>query len=189
MRRRKRVGALTEPGWDLYGLSLKEFTAARNDLAKRLRAEGDTEGAKRVKALKKPKLSAWAVNQLVRRYPQDVGALIAMTESVGTATDPHRMREASAQRQGAIAQLVDRAEELLVDEGHATGATTRQEIVQTLQATSEDGARSEALAGMLTEPLAPTGFFGVPTSDIDNEPPALSAEIQELQRRIARLEE
>src|SRR5262245_33735871 len=45
---------------DLYSQPLEEFTAARNALAKSLTGED----AKRVKALKKPTVVPWAVNQL-----------------------------------------------------------------------------------------------------------------------------
>src|ERR687891_633946 len=52
---------------DLYGLPLDEFTPARNELAKRLRGEGDRETAERVKELAKPSVAAWTVNQIARR--------------------------------------------------------------------------------------------------------------------------
>jgi hypothetical protein len=40
------------------------FTEARNSLAAARRAAGDTDGASRVKALVKPSVVAWAVNQV-----------------------------------------------------------------------------------------------------------------------------
>ena len=51
----------------LYGLTLAEFTPARDALVKEHR--GDKELAARLKALKKPSLAAWVVNLLVRRVP------------------------------------------------------------------------------------------------------------------------
>ena len=50
----------------LYGLPLEEFTAARDDLSKRVRAAGLRDQADEIKALRKPPVSAWAVNQLAR---------------------------------------------------------------------------------------------------------------------------
>src|SRR5919197_2614457 len=49
----------------LYAADPDGFTAARDSLAKRLKADGDDDAAKRVKALHKPVRSAWAVNRLV----------------------------------------------------------------------------------------------------------------------------
>src|SRR5262245_46213257 len=48
----------------LFALPLTEFTAARNALAAQLKKAGTPDEAERVKALSKPSISAWAVNQL-----------------------------------------------------------------------------------------------------------------------------
>ena len=50
----------------LYQLPLDQFTSARDDLAKRLRADGQAEQAEQVKALRKPPVAVWLVNRLVR---------------------------------------------------------------------------------------------------------------------------
>src|SRR5438128_1632089 len=60
----------------LYGLSLGEFTAERDALARRLRKEGDREGADAVKRLAKPSAAAWLVNQLARRHGGEMGELL-----------------------------------------------------------------------------------------------------------------
>jgi hypothetical protein len=65
---------------DLYGLPLDEFTAARDAEAKRLRAEGDAEAAKAVKALRKPSRAAWAINRAVRSEPEAVKELVGAGE-------------------------------------------------------------------------------------------------------------
>jgi hypothetical protein len=44
----------------LYALPLEEFTHERDELAKRVRDEGDADAAAAVKALKKPAVAAWA---------------------------------------------------------------------------------------------------------------------------------
>ena len=56
----------------LYQLPPGEFTAARNALAKRLKNEGDRDGAALVAALAKPNLSSWAVNQNLLARPARV---------------------------------------------------------------------------------------------------------------------
>src|SRR5947207_15901983 len=60
----------------LYGLSPEEFTAARDGLAKELKAAGDQSGATSVKALRRPTVAAWAVNQVVRREPKGADGLL-----------------------------------------------------------------------------------------------------------------
>ena len=52
----------------LYGLPLDEFTPARNAAAKELRDQGLKAEADAVKALAKPSVAAWAVNQLTRHH-------------------------------------------------------------------------------------------------------------------------
>src|SRR5688572_26545469 len=42
-----------QAGDELFGLPPEEFVAARDDLARRLRREGDAEAARRVKALRR----------------------------------------------------------------------------------------------------------------------------------------
>src|SRR5258705_12992292 len=48
----------------LFKLPLAEFIGARNDLVARLKRAGRADDANLVKALAKPSISAWAVNQL-----------------------------------------------------------------------------------------------------------------------------
>ncbi len=57
---------------DLFQLPLTEYTAARNALAASLKAAGRAKDAMAVKALPRPPLSAWTVNQLYWRHRKDV---------------------------------------------------------------------------------------------------------------------
>ena len=56
----------------LYQLPLSEFTSARDELTRRLRAEGEREKAEEIKKLRKPTAAVWVVNQLARERPLDV---------------------------------------------------------------------------------------------------------------------
>ena len=60
----------------LYGLPLGEFTSARNELAKRLAKEGDRVAAESVRALPKPPVSVWAINEAARSDTDGVRALL-----------------------------------------------------------------------------------------------------------------
>src|SRR5262245_27729970 len=52
----------------LFQLSPPEFVAARNALAAQLKKDGRNDVAGRVKALPKPSISAWTVNQLYWKH-------------------------------------------------------------------------------------------------------------------------
>jgi hypothetical protein len=60
----------------LYALPLTEFTPARNALVTRLRKSGRQDQAEVVKALKKPTLPVWAINQVARQEPAAVRAFM-----------------------------------------------------------------------------------------------------------------
>src|SRR5213078_717957 len=64
----------------LYRLPLEEFTAARNALAKSAGSE-----AARIRALAKPPIAAWAVNQLHWKHPDIWNALMAAGENAQKA--------------------------------------------------------------------------------------------------------
>ena len=55
---------------ELFDLPPTEFIAARDALAKQLKADGDAGAAAEVKALRRPSVAAWAVNQVARRQPR-----------------------------------------------------------------------------------------------------------------------
>ena len=66
----------------LYGLPLDEFTRERDALARRLRGEGERDGAAEVAALRKPVLAAWVVNQLARRRKAEMRELLQAAKAV-----------------------------------------------------------------------------------------------------------
>lgn len=166
---------------EIYGAPLAEFTGRRNELAKRLKTEGDDGAAERVSALRKPKLSAWAVDQLVRRNKSEMQELVSTTDEVAAAKDAAAMRTAASRRQNVIGSLADAASGILKDAGHAANATTVQEVVQTLQATSDPEARDLVLRGDLSEPLTVSGFGF--TADFSPEEPTEDAPDPDEQKR------
>ena len=88
-------------GDELFGLPPEEFVAARDDLARRLRREGEPEAAKQVKALRRPPLSAWAVNQLARRPGEGLGPLLAAGERLRAAHQAALAGEGAAELRAA----------------------------------------------------------------------------------------
>ena len=150
---------------DLYGLPLDEFTKARDELAKELRTAGKKEAADEVKSLRKPSVSAWAVNQAVRRRPQDAKALVKAGDELRKAQrgvvsgrDPGGLREATAAHRRLVEELTDEARAAMDERGAASAATVTR-VAQTLRAASIDKEASKALtAGTLAEDVEQAGF-------------------------------
>jgi hypothetical protein len=177
---------------DLFGLPLDEFTAARNALAKALKAAGDPT-ADEVKALAKPSLPAWAINQLARRSPQAIDTLLdagerlrkAQSEALGGG-DPAQLRAALGAEREAVAQLTSEAELILRDGGHTVSAATQSRIADTLRAAAvDDDARELLAAGRLSGDLEPGGGFDLlaAMAPAAAERAAERAQGDELQRR------
>ena len=100
----------------LYALPLDEFTAERNALAKELRKEGDRERAETTKALKKPSVEAWTVNQLARQHRDEVARLVELGEEqpdVLASGDRDRLRQAMGDVRGTLTSLANHAERIL----------------------------------------------------------------------------
>jgi hypothetical protein len=146
----------------LYGLPLNEFTAARDEIAKRLRSEGERDLADEVKALRKPTAAVWLVNQLARDREVDVKRLMNAGEALGQAQASAKgFGEARRNEQEALGRLASAARE------SGVGPQAADRAIQTLRAASltEEG-RDLLKRGRLTEELEPPGFealAGMPT--------------------------
>src|SRR3954468_2121128 len=147
---------------ELYGLPDAEFTAARDALAKRLRAEKRREDADAVKALRRPSVAAAAINRAVREHGAD--EVLAAGEALRAAHealvrgggDAAAVREAMARERDAVRSFARRAV------GEGASEATEQKVRATLHAASVDDDVREALtAGRLereaeagTDPMA-----------------------------------
>jgi hypothetical protein len=146
---------------DLYGLPLDEFTKERDALAKELRQAGDREAADEVKALRKPSVSAWTVNQLARHHPQEMRALIKAGEGLRKAQrtavgggGPEALRDATRAHRDRLDELTAFARRELGADG-----PTLQRAVQTLRSASVDKeAAKTLLEGTLTGDVEQSGF-------------------------------
>ncbi len=144
----------------LYALPLNEFTAARDEVAKRLRGEDERELADEVKRLRKPSVAVWLVNRLAREREVDVKRLLKAGEALAKAqAAPTRESFAEARRdeQHALERLAAAARELAGQEG--VGAAAADRATQTLRAASLTPEGRDLLRqGRLTEELEPPGF-------------------------------
>ncbi|HUE82078.1 MAG TPA: hypothetical protein VMM84_08175, partial [Pyrinomonadaceae bacterium] len=126
---------------------------------------GRSDEALLVKALAKPSISAWAVNQLYWNHREAFERLLASGErfhqaqtsrSAGKLGD---MRSALDARREALTQLSDLATSLLQDAGHNPTLDTIRRITTTLEALSVYASRSDApRPGRLTHDVDPPGF-------------------------------
>jgi hypothetical protein len=156
-------------GDELFGLAPEEFVTARDDLARRLRREGDPEAARRVKALRRPPLSAWAVNQLARSQEPALGQLLAAGERVRAAQraavaggDAAELRAAAKVEREAVAGLVAAALARLREAGHPATEATRDRVAATLHAAAASPEAADLVRhGRLTADLEPSGFGAV----------------------------
>jgi hypothetical protein len=148
----------------LHQLPLDAFVESRNALAARLQKAGDKAGAARVKALARPSVAAWAVNQLYWKAKDDFDALLAagerlQREQAGAVASGKDLRETIAARREALGSLVRRGETLLEAAGHGATAGTMLKVSKTLEALATPATRPEGVRlGRLVRDLEPPGF-------------------------------
>ncbi|HUP16091.1 MAG TPA: hypothetical protein VM848_08605 [Acidimicrobiia bacterium] len=147
---------------DLYAAPLDQFVKVRNEVAGRLKKDGDEPAAARVAALKKPSVSAWTVNQLARSGSLDLQRLIKAGEALEQAQsramsgkDSSGFEEARRDEAAAIFLLRTAAKQQL----KAASPAVLDRIVSTLRAgVATPEGRGLLKQGRLTEDLEPTGF-------------------------------
>ena len=151
---------------ELYGVDLDEFTATRKRLAQELRVAGEKDEGAAVAALRKPVVSAWALNQLTRRERRDVDLLLAAG---------HRLRQAQSSllrgggrdefdsarnaEEAAIGRLAEAARVLLDAERGGASSSAVAQIGATLRAAAvSDEGRTLLARGRFEAPIASEGF-------------------------------
>jgi hypothetical protein len=152
---------LLEAADRLYALTLPEFTPARDALAKELRSS-DKDLSARVKALKKPSLSAWVVNLLVRREPEQVDQVLsvgAALREAQAALAGDDLRALTRQRRQLTAAVTTTARGHAKDLGQKITSSVADEVEATLTAAMIDAGAAEAVrSGLLVRSLATTGL-------------------------------
>lgn len=144
----------------LYGLPPGEFTAARDELAKRLRGEDRREEAEQVKQLRKPPVAAWLVNRLARERELEVQRLAKVGETLAqtqAALESEEFTRAREEEHRVLGRLAQAARELAAREGVGDAAVTK--ATETMRAASLTAEGRDLLKrGRLTEELQPPGF-------------------------------
>lgn len=147
----------------LYAAPPEDFVRLRNEQAKAL---AGSEAAQ-VKGLSRPTVVAWALNQLVRRFPKEVDALISAGQEVERAhrrllsgVEGHQLQGAVKHRRQLLAEMEERTARILEDSGRSA-EPHRAGIANTLQTASVEREAAELLrAGRFTKELPPPSGFG-----------------------------
>ena len=149
----------------LFQLPPAEFTAARNALAGKLKKAGKDEEANRVKALPKPSLPAWAVNQLYWRHRKafdqliDAGERFRKAQGAQLSGKNADLRGPLDARREALSELTKLAAGVLKQGGHSATPDVTRRVTTTLEALATYGAHPGAPpAGRLTDDIDPPGF-------------------------------
>jgi hypothetical protein len=179
----------------LYGERPERFVTVRNEIVKERRAAGRRDDAKAVAALRRPSVAAWALNQVARRQPETIGALLDAGLSLRDATDRALagrrgdLRGAQDAQRKALDAVLEVAVRFGSELGSGNGDQLRRRAGNTLHAAMADAALAERLrAGRLDDDVDAPGFgFGldvIPTPG-DDDAPDESADAAADEARIA----
>jgi hypothetical protein len=185
-----------DPASELYALPLDEFTPARNELANKLAAAGDKPAAEAVRALRKPSVPAWAVNQVARSAPKGIAALFdtgkqlhAAQQKLIRSGDTGAVKEATTAERAAVRALVAEAKSILTEAGHTPNEATLDRVADTFYATAvDDEGRELVRTGTLTKELKRVGFGDVGGLSVVPSARAAAAKAPKPKAQSARLE-
>jgi hypothetical protein len=111
---------------ELADLPPEEFVPARDELAKRLKAEDKAEQAAAVKKLRKPTVTQWVTEQVRRHHAGDVDALRGASievakaqEAAVTRGDRDALRDATSQRRDAVDAVGRAVDQVLAGSGRS----------------------------------------------------------------------
>jgi hypothetical protein len=189
-----------EPDVDhLFGLPLEEFTAARNELARRLKNEGNQTAAAEVQKLSKPSIALWTINQLARQQKVQVEALLDAAATIRKTQEKalesgggsaEKLRLAQTEERRAIRELTQNARELLVRAGRPPTATVLERISSTLRAAAVDEpGRTDLKQGRLSGEVETSGFDAFARIKLPETPQRGAADRDELAARRQRNEQ
>ena len=164
----------------LFELPLDEFTPGRNELARRLKRDGEKEAAEQVQSLAKPSVPAWAINQLARQEKAKVKALLEAgarlrkaQERALTGGHADALRAAQAEERHAVRDLTRRAEEVLKESGRPASRAIIERISSTLGAAAvTEPARIALKAGRLASEVKVSGFDALAGIELPAQPSA-----------------
>ncbi len=157
-----QAGTLAEAADGLYALPPGGFREARDALAGQARTAGDRDLAKAIGRLRRPTVSAWLVNQLVREAGDQLNELLELGADLRDAQSAlagDRLRELSGRRRELVAALTQQARLLAQRAQQPVSEQAERELAGTLEAALADPAAEEAVrSGRLTSALSYAGL-------------------------------
>lgn len=164
----------------LYAEALGDFTPARDARAKELKAAGETDLAREVKALRKASLAAWVVDLLVRREAEQVEQVLSMGAALRDAQaqmSGEDLRALTRQRRQLTAAITQQARSLAKQEGVKVTQSVADQVEATLTAAMVDERCGLAVrSGLLVAALSATGVDEVDVAAAVAVPDALGFE-------------
>jgi hypothetical protein len=160
----RQTVAMPETPDDLADVPPEEFVAARDALAKQLKAEGKTSEAAEVKKLRKPTVTRWIADQVLRHHAREVEALRAALKDVAVAQeaavtrgDRGALQDATAERRDAERALGRAVDDVIAGGDRPTHH--RDEVVSTIESavTAEVTSGTFGLRDDLELPERPAG--------------------------------
>ena len=171
------TSTLLEIADGLYARALGDFTPARDARAKELKAAGEAELARSVKALKKPSLAAWVVDLFVRREADQVEQVLSMGAALREAQagmSGDDLRSLTRQRRQLTAAVTQQVRSLAAEEGVKLTQSVADQVEATLTAAMIDERCGQAVrSGLLVTALATTGVDDVDVAGAVAVPDAL----------------
>ncbi len=153
---------LDDAAADLYQIAPEDFVERRKQLVAEARTAGDRELAKQIGQLRRPTRTAWLVNTLAHRQPEQVTELLDLGAQLSDAQRRlagDDLRRLSARRRTLIDGLSRQAVEIGDELGYRAPDGTFQEISQTLQAALGDhDVATLVKKGTLTQAMVYGGF-------------------------------
>lgn len=153
---------LDELAAELYVVEPARFVALRTAAVAQARNAGRHDLATAIGRLRRPTMSAWAVNLLVRAAPGQLRELLSLGEELRAAQQQlqgDQLRRLTQRRRELVGSLADRARRLAADAGHPLSAAALIEVEQTLGAALADPRSAEAVSsGQLVRPLQHVGL-------------------------------
>ncbi|WP_443050861.1 hypothetical protein [Streptomyces sp. NBC_00208] len=148
---------------ELYATPPTDFVSRREELAAEAKADGRVEGARQIRAARRPTLAAWAANLLLRSEPAESQRFLELGRALRGAyrsLDADGIKELSDQRSSIVSALSRQAAALAREAGHRLSGAAQQDVVSTLRAVLADqDAADRWAAGRLESALTPPAEF------------------------------
>lgn len=147
---------------ELYALPPGQFIDARAAVVGAARAAGEKSTAAALAKLRKPTVTAWLANRIVRTQPDLVAGALALGPALREATiagDRDALRDLTRHRRALLGDLIAAARTIAQETDHTFSASTQRELEATFTAAATDPTAAATLAaGRLTVPLSSSGL-------------------------------